>query len=49
MEVIVMKVMRKEGSSVVTGVIGTGISPFPGDGLDEALGLANWFEGGTVW
>ena len=40
MEVIVMKVMRKEGSSVVTGVIGASVGPFAGDGLDEAFGLA---------
>jgi hypothetical protein len=40
MEVIVMKVVRKEGSSVGTRVIGTSISPLAGDGLDEAFGLA---------
>jgi hypothetical protein len=40
MEVIVMKVVGKEGSSVVTGVIRTSISPLAGDGLDEAFRLA---------
>ena len=40
MEVIVMKVKRKEGGAMVTGVIGAGLGPFAGDGLDEALGLA---------
>ena len=40
MEVIVMKVKRKEGSEMVTGVIGAGIGPLAGDGLDEAFGLA---------
>ena len=40
MEVIVMKVKRKEGSAVVTGVIRACVGPFAGDGLDEAFGLA---------
>ena len=40
MEVIVMEVMRKEGSAMVAGVIRSGISPFAGDGLNEAFGLA---------
>jgi len=40
MEVVVMKVLGKEGSSVGTRVIGTSISPLAGDGLDEAFGLA---------
>lgn len=40
MEVVVMKVMRKEGSAVSAGVVGPGIGPLPGDGLDEAFGLA---------
>jgi hypothetical protein len=40
MEVIVMKIGGKEGSSVVAGVIRTGIGPLAGDGLDEAFGLA---------
>jgi hypothetical protein len=39
-EVIVMKVKRKEGGAVVTGVIGAGVGPLAGDGLDEAFGLA---------
>jgi hypothetical protein len=39
-EVIVVKEEREEGGAVVAGVIGTSISPFAGDGLDEALGLA---------
>lgn len=39
-EVIVVKIVGKKGSTVETGVIGSGISPFAGDGLDEALGLA---------
>ncbi len=40
MEVIVMKIERKEGGTMNTGVIGTSISPLAGDGLDEAFGLA---------
>jgi len=40
MEVVVMKVMRKEGSAVIAGVVGPGIGPLTGDGLDEAFGLA---------
>jgi hypothetical protein len=40
MEVIVMKEGGKERSAMVAGVIGPGISPFTGDGLDEAFGLA---------
>jgi hypothetical protein len=40
MEVIVMKIGGKEGSSVVAGVIRTGIGPLAGDGLNEAFGLA---------
>ena len=40
MEVIVMKVVGKEGSSMGTGVIRTSIGPLAGDGLDEAFGLA---------
>jgi hypothetical protein len=39
-EVIVMKVVIKEGSAVERGVIGPGISPLAGDGLNEAFGLA---------
>jgi len=40
MEVIVMKVVGKEGSAVVAGVIGAGIGPLAGNGLDEAFGFA---------
>ena len=40
MEVIVMKIKRKEGSTMVTGVIRASVSPLAGDGLDEAFGLA---------
>ena len=40
MEVIVMEVVRKEGRAVVAGVIGTGVGPLAGDGLDEAFGFA---------
>jgi hypothetical protein len=40
MEVIVVKVVGKEGSSVGTRVIGTSIGPLSSDGLDEAFGLA---------
>jgi hypothetical protein len=40
MEVIVMKVVGKEGSPVVAGVIRTGVGPLAGDGLDKAFGLA---------
>ena len=39
MEVIIMKVVGKEGGAVVAGVIGTGIGPLTRDGLDEAFGL----------
>ena len=39
-EVIVMKVVGKEGSAVITGVIGAGVGPLAGDGLDEAFGFA---------
>ncbi len=35
-----MKVVRKEGGTMNTGVIGTSISPLAGDGLDEAFGFA---------
>jgi len=49
MEVIVMKVVRKEGSAVVTGVVGPGIGPLAGDGLDEAFFPCRWFEGDRVW
>ena len=40
MEVIVMKVKRKEDSTMVTGAIRSGIGPLPSDGLDEAFGFA---------
>jgi hypothetical protein len=40
MEVIVMKVVGKEGSPVVAGVIRAGVGPLAGNGLDEAFGLA---------
>lgn len=39
MEVVVVKVTRKEGSAVIAGVVRPGIGPLAGDGLDEALGL----------
>ena len=40
MEIVVMEVEREEGGAVVTGVIGTSVSPLASDGLDEAFGLA---------
>ena len=40
MEVIVMEEEGKEGGAVVAGVVGAGIGPLAGDGLDEAFGLA---------
>jgi hypothetical protein len=40
MEVVVMRVVREEGSTVVTGGVGPGVGPLAGDGLDEAFGLA---------
>ena len=40
MEVVVMKVEREEGGTMVTGVIGASVGPLAGDGLDEAFGLA---------
>jgi hypothetical protein len=40
MVVIVEEEVRQEGGAMVTGLIGSGISPFAGDGLDEAFGLA---------
>jgi len=39
-EVIVMEVERKEGSSMIAGRVRPGISPLSGNGLDEPLGLA---------
>ena len=38
-EVIVMKVVGKERSPVITGVIGASVGPLSGDGLDEAFGF----------
>jgi hypothetical protein len=40
MEVVVMKIVREEGSAVVTGGVGPGVGPLAGDGLDETFGLA---------
>jgi hypothetical protein len=40
MEIVVMEEEREEGGAVDTGVVGAGISPLAGDGLDEAFGLA---------
>jgi len=39
-EVVVVEVEREESGAVVTGVVGAGVSPLAGEGLDEALGLA---------
>jgi hypothetical protein len=39
-EIVVMEVEREAGRAVVAGVVGAGISPLAGDGLDEAFGLA---------
>ena len=39
-EIVVVEVERKALSAVITGVIGTSVSPLAGDGLDEAFGLA---------
>ncbi len=39
-EVIVVEIEGEEGGAVETGVIRTSVSPFAGDGLDEAFGLA---------
>jgi hypothetical protein len=39
-EVIVMKIMREEGSALSAGVIGASIGPLASDGLDEAFRLA---------
>jgi hypothetical protein len=39
-EVIVVEVERETLGAVVTGVIGTGVGPLAGEGLDEAFGLA---------
>jgi len=40
MEIIVVEVEREEGGAVEAGVIGTSISPFAGESLDETFGLA---------
>ena len=40
MEIVVVEVEREELSAVIAGVIGSSISPFASDGLDEAFGLA---------
>ena len=39
-EVVVVEEERKEGCAMIGGVIGAGIGPLAGEGLDEALGLA---------
>jgi len=39
-EIVVMEIEREKSSAVMTGVIGTSISPLTSDGLDEAFGLA---------
>ena len=39
-EIVVVEEEGEASGAVVAGVIGTGISPFTGDGLDEAFGLA---------
>src|ERR1044071_111516 len=39
-KIVVVEVEREEGSAVVTGVVGAGISPLASEGLDEAFGLA---------
>jgi len=40
MEIIVMEVERETKSAVIAGVIGAGVGPLTGEGLDEAFGLA---------
>jgi hypothetical protein len=40
MEIVVVEVEREERGAVVTGVVGTSVSPLAGDGLDEAFGLS---------
>jgi hypothetical protein len=39
-EIVVMEIEREEGSAVIAGVVGAGISPLASEGLDEAFGLA---------
>jgi len=40
MEIVVMEIEWEESGAVIRGVIRTSISPFAGEGLDEAFGLA---------
>ena len=40
MEIVVVEVEWEEAGAVITGVIGAGVSPLAGEGLDEAFGLA---------
>jgi hypothetical protein len=40
MVVIIEEEVRKISSAMVAGLVGTGISPLAGDGLDEAFGFA---------
>ena len=40
MEVIVVKIVREEGGSMIAGGVRTSISPLSGDGLNEALSFA---------
>ena len=40
MEIVVVEVEREEGGAMVTGVVGAGVGPLAGDGLDEAFRLA---------
>jgi hypothetical protein len=40
MIVIIEEEVRKIGGAMVAGLIGSGVSPLAGDGLDEAFGLA---------
>ena len=39
-EIVVVKIERETMGAVVTGVVGTGVGPLAGEGLDEAFGLA---------
>ena len=39
MIVIIKEEVREISGAMVTGPIGTGVSPFPGDGLNEAFGF----------
>jgi hypothetical protein len=40
MIVIIEEEVRKVSSAVITGLIGTSVSPFASDGLNEAFGFA---------